>query len=59
MFPPFIDEDAKLLHPLDAMIEPSTEEVEAMLEFATCNMPGVGIIVPTREDLTVWEFGWF
>lgn len=39
-----------ILHPLEAIIEVSTEDVTIKLGFPPCDMPGVGIIVPMEED---------
>ena len=49
------DEDAMLLHPPAAIIEASTEDAMIMVEFVTCDIPGVGIIVPIGEELTLVE----
>ena len=48
------DVGTMLLHPLEEIIEASTEDATDMLEFGPCDIPGVGIIVPIGEELTSW-----
>jgi len=48
--------DTMRLQPLEEIIEASTKDETAMLEFGPCDIPGVGVIVAMGEELISWEF---
>ena len=58
MFTLLKDVDAMLLRPLAEITEASIEDATIMLEFGTCDIPGVGIIVPIGEELTRCGYCW-
>ena len=58
MLPLLKDVDPMLLQPLVEITEASIEDATTMLEFGTCDIPGVGIIVPIGDELTSCGYCW-
>lgn len=59
MFPVLTGVADMLVVPPVVFIEASTEELAIIFEFPLCDMPGVGIIVPTgEEELTSCGYCW-